>query len=95
MATSVASLNERLDGMNDHRMMTVKEVAAYLQVSTTTAYRLTERGELPALKVGGGWRFNIKMIDRWRFEMQEGAMANDRKGGRDGRFRSSYHLSVT
>jgi excisionase family DNA binding protein len=81
--------------MNDHKMMTVKEVADYLQIATSTAYRLTERRELPALKVGGGWRFNIKMIDRWRFMMQEGAMAKYRKGERDGRLRGSCQISVT
>lgn len=70
-ATSVASSSERLDHMNDHKMMTVKEVADYLQIATSTAYRLTERRELPALKVGGGWRFDIRMIDKWRFKMQQ------------------------
>jgi excisionase family DNA binding protein len=57
--------------MRDHRMMTVKEVADYLQIATSTVYRLTERGALPALKVGNGWRFNSKTIDQWRFSIEK------------------------
>ena len=79
MATPVASLSEGPDYMNDyrnindHRMMTVKEVADYLRIATSTVYRLIERGALPALNVGSGWRFNSRMIDKWRFNIQEGA----------------------
>jgi excisionase family DNA binding protein len=54
--------------MNDHRMMTVKEIADYLHIATSTVYRLTKQRELPGLKVGGGWRFNISTIDEWRFK---------------------------
>jgi excisionase family DNA binding protein len=78
MATPVASLSEGPEYMNDHgvindhRMMTVKEVADYLRIATSTVYRLTERGALPALKVGSGWRFNNRMIDKWRFNIEEG-----------------------
>lgn len=79
MATPVASLSEGPEYMNDHgvindhRMMTVKEVADYLSIATSTVYRLIERGALPALKVGSGWRFNSRMIDKWRFNIEEGA----------------------
>jgi len=80
MATPVASLSEGPDYMNDHkilndhRMMTVKEVADYLGIASSTVYRLTERGALPALKVGSGWRFNSRMIDKWRFNLERGPM---------------------
>jgi excisionase family DNA binding protein len=52
-------------------MMTVKEIADYLHIATSTAYRLTKQRELPGLKVGGGWRFDIRTIDKWRLKMQE------------------------
>jgi excisionase family DNA binding protein/PAS domain S-box-containing protein len=48
------------------RVLTVKDVAAYLQVSQTTIYRLVWRGQIPAFKVGGDWRFNIDSVDEWK-----------------------------
>src|ERR1700735_4198326 len=49
----------------EHRekhLLTVKELADYLQVNQTTIYRLVRRSEVPAFKVGGDWRFNIEPI---------------------------------
>ncbi len=50
----------------EKRLLTVKELADYLQVNQTTIYRLVRRSEIPAFKVGGDWRFNIESIDAWR-----------------------------
>jgi excisionase family DNA binding protein/PAS domain S-box-containing protein len=47
-------------------VLTVKDVAAYLQVNQTTIYRLLRRAEIPAFKLGGDWRFNLESIDAWR-----------------------------
>jgi excisionase family DNA binding protein len=45
--------------------MTVDEVASYLRVHAMTVYRLIGRGDLPAMRVGRGWRFRRDQIDRW------------------------------
>ena len=37
--------------MNEARLMTIKEVAAYLRVSEQTVYRLMRSGELPSIKI--------------------------------------------
>ena len=50
------------------RVLTVKEVADYLNVHQSTIYRMLKRAELPAFRVGSDWRFNIENIDRWRLE---------------------------
>jgi len=50
----------------DNILLTVKDVAAYLQVNQTTIYRLLRQSEIPAFKLGGDWRFNIESIDEWR-----------------------------
>jgi excisionase family DNA binding protein/PAS domain S-box-containing protein len=50
----------------ESRLLSLKEAAAYLQVSQTTIYRLVQRSQIPAFKVGGNWRFNIESIDAWR-----------------------------
>jgi excisionase family DNA binding protein len=38
------------------RLFTVSEVAAVMRVSNMTVYRLIRAGELPALRVGKGYR---------------------------------------
>ncbi len=51
--------------------MTVRDVAAYLNVNEKTVYRLAQRRELPGFKVAGAWRFRPEDIERW---------VDDRKG---------------
>ena len=50
------------------KIMTVKELADYLKVHASTVYRQLKLGQLPAFKVGSDWRFNVEVIDRWRFQ---------------------------
>lgn len=45
--------------------MTVRDVAAYLNVNEKTVYRLVQRRELPGFKVAGAWRFLPEDIDKW------------------------------
>ena len=46
-------------------IMTVEEVARYLRVHAMTVYRMIQRGDLPALRVGRGWRFKKDQIEKW------------------------------
>ncbi len=46
-------------------VMTVADLAAYLQVSKKAVYDLAKRGELPAAKLGDQWRFKKSLVDRW------------------------------
>lgn len=46
-------------------ILTVKGIAKYLHCHQSTIYRLANRGEIPAFRLGGGWRFKIGEIDRW------------------------------
>src|SRR2546425_6712952 len=41
----------------DDRLMTVKELAAYLNLNERTVLKLAAEGPLPAVKVGNQWRF--------------------------------------
>ena len=45
--------------------MTVKEVAGYLKLSEIMVYKLAQKGEIPAAKIGSSWRFSQDEIDRW------------------------------
>ena len=56
--------------------LTLREVAELLKLSEKTVYRLAQRGELPAFKVGGSWRFIRSDIDDWAKRQLE-----DRKNG--------------
>lgn len=46
-------------------ILTLDEVAAYLKAGKRTVYRLAQRGEIPAFKFGGTWRFRRSDLDRW------------------------------
>ncbi len=50
------------------RLMTIEEVAAYMQVSRFTVYRLAKGQSIPATKIGRQWRFQKEEIDRWMRE---------------------------
>lgn len=45
--------------------LTSKQLQAILDVDRTTIYRMAERGQLPAVKVGGQWRFPRQPLDAW------------------------------
>ncbi len=46
-------------------ILTVKQVAEYLQIDEHTVYRLAKKGEIPAVKIAGQWRFKKDLIDKW------------------------------
>jgi len=45
--------------------MTVRDVAAFLNVDEKTIYRLVTKGELPGFKVLGSWRFQKSDLNAW------------------------------
>lgn len=47
------------------RWMTLKEIAEYLNVSKDSIYRLAQKREIPASKLGNLWRFRKEEIDDW------------------------------
>ena len=49
----------------DDRLMTVKQLAGYLNLNERTVLRLVTDGALPGVKVGNQWRFRKAMIDTW------------------------------
>lgn len=46
-------------------LITVKEVADYLQLKEQTVYLLARQNKIPSLKVGGSLRFKKSQIDAW------------------------------
>jgi excisionase family DNA binding protein len=50
---------------SSQRLLTLEQVADYLNVNKFTVYRLVTQKELPAFKVGGQWRFKQELVDAW------------------------------
>ena len=46
-------------------ILTLPEIAQLLKVAEKTVYTMAQRGEIPAFKVRGQWRFKRVDIDRW------------------------------
>src|SRR3954467_8548653 len=47
-----------------HNLLTVKETAKYLRIPLPTVYYLVQRGQLPAIQIGGRWRGKRATLDR-------------------------------
>ena len=60
------------DSNEEPPILTLEDVAAYLQVHASTIYRLLKRKQLPGFKLGRDWRFNRESIDRWRADAERG-----------------------
>jgi excisionase family DNA binding protein len=52
-------------------VMTIRELAEYLRINIRTVYRLVEKGEIPAAKIGRQWRFDKEIIDAWLRRLSE------------------------
>jgi PTS system nitrogen regulatory IIA component len=46
-------------------ILTIRQLAEYLMVSEKTVYRMLDRNQLPAIRVGAQWRFRKQDIDGW------------------------------
>jgi excisionase family DNA binding protein len=47
-----------------HNLLTVKETAEYLRIPLPTVYYLVQRGQIPAIQIGGRWRIKKSLLDR-------------------------------
>jgi len=51
--------------LNMDKWLTLEQIAKYLQMSTSSIYKMAQAGKIPAYKVGRQWRFKKEEIDRW------------------------------
>jgi excisionase family DNA binding protein len=65
--------------------MTVRDVAAFLNVDEKTIYRLAQKGDLPGFKVLGSWRFQKEDVGQWIKERKLIAQSADKKKLNPGR----------
>ncbi len=62
MTDSVAQGGSRLI---NQELMTIKEVADFLRISTISAYSWVREGRLPAIRIGKEWRVRSRDLDEW------------------------------
>lgn len=59
-------MDERIKKIPElRRLITAKEAAQYLSLSTETVYRMASQKKLPYLKIGDRVLFDLKALDRW------------------------------
>lgn len=56
--------------MNNEQLMSVRQVADYLQLNQTTVYAWAQQGVLPGYKLGKAWRFRPAEIEAWLEEQR-------------------------
>ena len=45
------------------KLITVQELAKYLQLTEVTIYKYATEGKIPGMKIGSRWRFDKNKID--------------------------------
>ena len=63
--------------MTDEPLMSVKDLADYLQVDMSTIYIWSQRGQIPAMKVGKMWRYRRSEIEEWLNQRRTPACGRD------------------
>ena len=56
-------------------IMSIEQLARYLDISRSTLYKLAQDGKLPGQKVGRRWRFHKDAIDDWLKQHPTGSTA--------------------
>ncbi|MGJ9457387.1 helix-turn-helix domain-containing protein [Oceanobacillus sp. CF4.6] len=55
-----------------HEIMTVSQVAEYLQLSEMTTYKLVQEGKLPSFKIGRHWRVKKEDLNEFIEKLKKG-----------------------
>jgi len=68
-------------------IMTVKQVAEYLQMDEHTIYKLARSGQIPSIKIAGQWRFKKEVIDKWISEESLERVLQNVKSGKSNKIK--------
>ena len=58
-------MKKKASGAKPGEIMTAHGAAEYLNCNYVTIYRMLRAGELPAFRLGSGWRFQRADLDPW------------------------------
>jgi excisionase family DNA binding protein len=65
-------------------LLNVQQVADYLQLNLSTVYQWAQQSRLPAIKLGGRWRFRRADLDTWlEAQTRRPGIRDQEAGGRD------------
>lgn len=59
-----------------NRLLTIREVASYLQIDGNTVYRWCRESRIPAIKIGKEWRIDQRDLDGFLASKRNGAQAD-------------------
>lgn len=54
-----------MSNTNQKRLLTVKEAAHYLAMTSPALYQLVHRKKIPVVRLGKALRFDIQELDTW------------------------------
>jgi excisionase family DNA binding protein len=54
---------EIMDDSHAEEVLNLEEASRYLRIKRRTLYSLAARGDVPAAKIGGQWRFRRSQLD--------------------------------
>ncbi|MDZ4057649.1 MAG: helix-turn-helix domain-containing protein [Polynucleobacter sp.] len=60
------------------KLMTLQEVADYLQIKERTIYQWAQNGKIPGFKLGSAWRFKKADLDLWIEEQKRNTPRKDK-----------------
>jgi excisionase family DNA binding protein len=63
---SSASRDTQSAAQQKTEIITMSELASYLNCHEATIRRLLQKGDIPGFKLGSDWRFNLRSIEEWR-----------------------------
>jgi len=57
---------------DEEKLSKIKDIAKYLNLSESKVYELAQKGEIPAIRIGGAWRFKSDDISKWLDKNKQG-----------------------
>jgi excisionase family DNA binding protein len=64
-------------------VMTIEDVANYLRIPLSSAYKLAQEGKIPGQKVGRHWRFHRTTVEKWISEPESFGTIKLKTGNRN------------
>jgi excisionase family DNA binding protein len=72
LGTPRAKKIRSLGGAASPVSLTIRELVEWLRVRPTMLYRAASAGTIPAMKMGGRWRFSQDVVERWLLDRMAG-----------------------
>ncbi len=61
-------------------VLTVKDIAEYMDIHPMTIYKYVKDGRIPAFKIGSSWRIRRDSIQKWIKENEQQKKGGEKNG---------------